>query len=704
MKLSVIIPVYNEKNTLGKLVERVLKENTPKEIIIVDDGSTDGTREIIEKIRNKEIKKVFHSVNQGKGAAVRTGIKHATGDVLIIQDADLEYDPKYYQALIEPIAKGGAKVVYGSRLKTMKLKWRGKDRTPMPLHFLANRFLSFLTNFLYGSCLTDMETGYKVMTKEVYKALNLTADRFEIEPEITAKILLAGWKIQEIPIATKPRGYDEGKKIKARDGLAAAWTLLKTGFLAKGLAPRGSFYGVILLGLLALFLFWPSFSAYFSQDDFFHLRASQAGSFQEWKNFFSFSPVRGYAFYRPLSREVYNFFMWHLFGLNPFPFHLINFGVFILNLVLLKNFLERLLSGQKNKNLLKLLTLFFYGVSAVHLGTFYYLSSIQILLATAFTLLTLSLFLENKKLAYVSFIAAILCHEISYSLPVLMALSYLFKYRTAGGLVRKLWPYGLALAALAWANLALVRLPQQASYQPHFSFKGLLNSAAWYSLWGAGIPEHMLDFFGPGLKINPRIVSLFPLNFWLMAGSFLGLLFGSLAAMIFALNKKGRTLILFGLLWFFAALSPFLVLPSHRFVYYLILPELGLSLVLSFLVSSSPKIVKFWLVIAFVVLNFNTVKWGEKTYWPLGRSRLAEKLITQIKKQSPTLPAGATLFLKNPPGFKLTSEEWGSPTKQASMALSGADALQLIYRDFSLKVNYEGIGTPAGEFVLELSI
>ncbi len=698
MKLSVVIPVYNEEKTIKEAVARVLREKTVKEIIVVDDGSTDGTLEIIKKFSPK-IKILRNLQNLGKGAAVRKGIQNATGDILIIQDADLEYDPKYYQALIEPIIKGEAKVVYGSRLKTLRLKWRGKDKTPMPFHFLANRFMSFLTNFLYGSRLTDMETGYKVMAKEVYQALDLTADRFEIEPEITAKILKKGYRILERPISTRPRTYQEGKKIKARDAFLAVLTLLKN---------KISFSGskaLILISLLGLFLFWPSFSAYFSQDDFFHLRASQASSLRDLGKFLSFSPVRGYAFYRPLSREIYNFSLWHIFGLNPLPFHLINFGVFVLNLVLLESFLEKLLAPDlKARKAIKFLSIFFYGTSAVHLGTFYYLSSIQILLATAFTLLALSLFLENKKPAYVSFIAAILCHEISYCLPVLLALAYLFKYRTASGLVRKLWPYGLTVLALAWANLTLVRLPQQASYQPHFSFKGLLNTAAWYFFWGMGIPEHMLDFFGPGLKINPRIVSLFPLNFWLMLGSFLGLLFGSLAAIILALNQKGRTLILFGSLWFLVTLFPFLVLPAHRFVYYLILPVLGLSVIFAFLVSSSPKIVKFWLIAAFVVLNFNTVKWGEKTYWPLGRSRLAEKLITQIKKQYPTLPAGAALYLKNSPGFKPVSEEWGSPAKQAFMALSGADGLQLIYRDFNLKVFYEGIGTPAGEFVLELSI
>ena len=240
MKLSVVIPVFNEVKTIDKIVDRVIKEKTLKEVIIVDDGSTDGTWEEIKAQRSKisracfsEIKdqktlKIFRNErNLGKGAAVREGIKEAKGDILIIQDADLEYDPKYYSELLAPIIANKTQVVYGSRLKTMKLTFWGKNKTPLPLHYLANRFLSAITNFLYGSKLTDMETCYKVMTKEIYQNLNLVSDRFEIEPEITAKILKKGYRIYEVPITTKPRSYKEGKKIKAKDTFLALFTLFK---------------------------------------------------------------------------------------------------------------------------------------------------------------------------------------------------------------------------------------------------------------------------------------------------------------------------------------------------------------------------------------------------------------------------------------------------------------------------------------------
>lgn len=233
MKLSVVIPVYNEEKTVQELLRRVLAEKTPKEIIVVDDGSTDGTWKKVQsakrKAQNKNLKlKIFRNLkNVGKGSAVRKGIAEAVGDVLIIQDADLEYDPDDYGRLMIPILKGETEVVYGSRLRELKFRLFGKNRTPLPLHYIANHFLSLLTSILYGLHLTDMETCYKMMTKTVYKKLDLISDRFEIEPEITAKIAKQGYKIIEVPIFTKPRGYREGKKIKARDMIVAIWTLLK---------------------------------------------------------------------------------------------------------------------------------------------------------------------------------------------------------------------------------------------------------------------------------------------------------------------------------------------------------------------------------------------------------------------------------------------------------------------------------------------
>ncbi len=224
MKISVLIPVYSEKNTILLLIKQIENvENLDKEIILVDDLSTDGTREILkEKFGGGkgDITVFYHSENLGKGAAVRTALKYAAGDYSIIQDADLEYEPKDYLKLIEFAEKNNADIVYGSRFyKT----WR----TTSLFHFLVNKFLTILTNILFKANLTDMETCYKLIKTEVLKSLNLKSSGFEIEPEITAKLLKKGYKIYEVPISYRGRSYHEGKKIGWRDGVTSVWMLLR---------------------------------------------------------------------------------------------------------------------------------------------------------------------------------------------------------------------------------------------------------------------------------------------------------------------------------------------------------------------------------------------------------------------------------------------------------------------------------------------
>lgn len=230
MRLSIIIPAYNEEKTILKVISKVKKQKLKgikKEIIIIDDFSKDNTRKILSKLKGKDIKVFFHKKNQGKGAAIRTGLNHATGDIMLIQDADLEYDPKEYPKLLKPLLENKSKVVYGTRMPyiTSHLK-----EMYMP-HVFGNRLLSFLTNIIYNSKVTDMETGYKVFRKEVIKNMMLRARRFDFEPEITAKILKRGYKIHEVPIEFKARTFAQGKKITWKDGIKAAYYLLKYRFM-----------------------------------------------------------------------------------------------------------------------------------------------------------------------------------------------------------------------------------------------------------------------------------------------------------------------------------------------------------------------------------------------------------------------------------------------------------------------------------------
>jgi len=249
VKLSILIPAYNERQTIQGILARVravdlvveaqdgsLDHSLPadakglvrleKEIIVVDDGSPDGTRDILQQEAGQEdVRVFFHETNQGKGAAVRTAIQHATGDILLIQDADLEYDPRDYPALLQPILEGRADVVYGSRFLG------GPRKAMLFWHAAGNKLLTFITNILYDAILSDMETCYKVFRSDVIKDIPLHARRFEFEPEVTAKVLKRGYRIYEVPITYTGREYEEGKKITWRDGFSALWTLIKYRFV-----------------------------------------------------------------------------------------------------------------------------------------------------------------------------------------------------------------------------------------------------------------------------------------------------------------------------------------------------------------------------------------------------------------------------------------------------------------------------------------
>ena len=231
MKLSVIMPVYNERETIREILEKVGRVNLEKEVIIVDDASLDGTSELLramegsESMNNADIRIVYHSQNQGKGTAIRTALSYVRGDVIIIQDGDLEYDPQDYPKLVAPLVGGETDVVYGSRTL-------GKGKRSYWRYYWGGRFLSWLTNILYGTRITDEPTGYKAFRTEVLKGLDLKCQRFEFCPEVTAKLCKRGYRIKEVPISYHPRKIEEGKKIRWIDGLIAIFTLLKYRFVS----------------------------------------------------------------------------------------------------------------------------------------------------------------------------------------------------------------------------------------------------------------------------------------------------------------------------------------------------------------------------------------------------------------------------------------------------------------------------------------
>ncbi len=232
MKLSVIIPLYNEINNIEELLKRVNNVKIDKEIVIVDDGSTDGSKEWLKSLKDKNVKKAFHKKNYGKGMAIRTGIKYATGDIIIIQDADLEYDPEDYYELVKPIEEGKTSVVYGSRMKGNLIKnMKSKHSKAYYEYYYGGKILTILTNILYDAKITDEPTCYKVFKADVLKNINLKCIRFEFCPEVTAKVKKKGYNIYEVPIKYNPRTLSEGKKIKFKDGFEAVWTLIKYRFV-----------------------------------------------------------------------------------------------------------------------------------------------------------------------------------------------------------------------------------------------------------------------------------------------------------------------------------------------------------------------------------------------------------------------------------------------------------------------------------------
>jgi glycosyltransferase involved in cell wall biosynthesis len=221
-KLSVIVPVFNERNTVAEILRRMRAVDLPveREFVIVDDGSTDGTQQVLAQLGDSTVKVVKHPANRGKGAAIRTGLEHVTGDLVLIQDADLEYDPEDWPKLLAPAFSGKATVVYGSR-------FTGEHRNMLFLHWVGNRLLSLVTNVLYNTTLSDMETCYKLFDRRVLDGVTIRSDRFDVEPEITAKMLRKGVRIYEVPISYAGRELDEGKKITWRDGFAALYALVK---------------------------------------------------------------------------------------------------------------------------------------------------------------------------------------------------------------------------------------------------------------------------------------------------------------------------------------------------------------------------------------------------------------------------------------------------------------------------------------------
>lgn len=473
----------------------------------------------------------------------------------------------------------------------------------------------------------------------------------------------------------------------------------------------------LFIFIVVVLLYFPVLSTYFSQDDFFHFKISQTdGSFLGFLNLFGFHPFqeRGIAFYRPISRELPFNLYYSIFGLNHIPFRVLIFILHFVNIYLVYNFTMGMF---KNKNLSYFVS-FFFGITAANVATLYYLAGgLQTLLATTFTLSSLIFFhkylnensLKFKILAFIAFLLGISSHEQAMIIPFLLTgLIFIFKPKK---IVKKyiltLLPYFITIGVLLYLEIFKIGFSsQEQQYQAVFNFKTILNSLFWYSTWALGIPETLIDFVFPGFKLNPTLmrywsnyyIIIFPAFFASAALILLAFVYLFLKNRLHFIDKK----FLYHFFWYPLALLPVLVLPLHKSTHYLTISLLPFWTIIGLLIfnfyqelkkenASLSKTILSLLIILLIALSSTSALLGSTNYWAANRGKIAERLITDLKNKYPTLPKSAVIYFENDSNYPFVAKEWGGSSKQASLILNGADALQLLYKDPTLQVFYEDL-------------
>lgn len=430
-------------------------------------------------------------------------------------------------------------------------------------------------------------------------------------------------------------------------------------------------------------------------------------------NFF-IHQLEGQTFYRPLSRETYNLIVYRLFSLNPVPFHMVNLLLILINLRLIYLFVKSLNSN----SIAAYFTAIVYLVNSVHSIELYYLASVQTLMMTTFALLSCIFYVKflrkgilNYYLASILFfLIALFCHESAIIIPgIIFLINFVIPgdnlrkkvYSARSKLFYSLFPIAILCLIYflsAWYGSSL---PKQQVYQPVFQLKGILNTLSWYVLWSFGLPEMLVDFIKPKLVLKEEFgvwygyyaKIVFPLIFFII----------SLLFTVMWLFKKivftGNFLIFF-ISSFLISISPFLFFPQHKFVYYLSLPivwfsaALGLILALLWKVGNFYKAITLSILLAFIIVSYQTTVLNSNTHWAAKRARSAEALVKQLKLDYPSVPKGSIFYITDDPNYPFIAREWGTSSKQAFYILSGSDALQLLYKDPSIKVYFEAMENP----------
>lgn len=481
-------------------------------------------------------------------------------------------------------------------------------------------------------------------------------------------------------------------------------------------------YPFVIIFIVVFLLFHPVLNTYFSQDDFYHFKVSQTdGTVYNFLNLFGFHPFneRGIAFYRPISRELLFNISYLLFGLNHLPLRIFSYLIHLINIILVYILIQKLFG----KMMLSFFVSFFVGITAANVATLYYLAGgIQTLLATTFSLSSLLFFIKYLRsgrsqleiFSFILFLAGISSHEQAIIIPFLMlGLILIYKPKQIKINILHLLPHFMAITILIYLEIFKIGFSStEQQYQAVFNIKTALNSLFWYSNWALGIPETLIDFVLPGFKLNPTLLKYWG-NYYLFIfpSYFISILLLGIAVVYLILKKtilfNNKAFLLF-VVWFPLGLLPVIFLPAHKSTHYL---EISLP--------------AFWTIIGFIILNFyqelkkksiflsriclagsifsliilssTSVILGNSNYWAASRGKLAEKLIKEVKNTYPALPKGAIIYFKNDPNYPYVAKEWGGSSKQASIILNGADALQLLYKDPTIQVFYEDLGRPSNK-------
>ncbi|MEK7550203.1 MAG: hypothetical protein AAB535_00245 [Patescibacteria group bacterium] len=468
------------------------------------------------------------------------------------------------------------------------------------------------------------------------------------------------------------------------------------------------YFPFILIYSIVIFLYYPVLFTYFSHDDFFHFKVSITDrGLGEIIKLFEFYPFdsRGIAFYRPIFREfLYNNF-YYLFGLNPLPFRVFQFLIHFVNIYLVFRLVQKI---YKNK-IVSFFTSFFFGICTANVASFYYLAGgIQVQGATMFILSTLILFEKYPVLSFITFLGAISSHELAATVPILLIGLILIKHKFKDGLkqIWILWPYFIVVGIYLYINLKIIGYStSETQYSPVLNPKTTINTLAWYGGWALGLPETLIDFVGPGFKLNPSLMRFWGNYYKIIFPSF----FASATLIVFYLIQsalsKSRIFkdkrFWFFIIWFLIILLPVLFLPQHKSTYYLYPALPAFWAVLGIISYKMSRILFVILVISLVSLSTSSAILGRSTYWASSRGKLAEKIINSVKLKYPTLPVGSGVYFINDSTYPFVAQDWKGTSKQASYALNGEDGLQLVYKDKLLRVFYEDSGGIPDEFPID---